>query len=149
MCFFVLCISLNKNILYLNQSKSWWPQWASRRSLCYALFQSYKCHCFVHYDVTQWKHIPRYWPFVTGGFPSQGACSTEDFDVFFDVSLNKKWTNSRVAGSLRRHDAHCDVNVIVNLLPLFAIWIYFIAMYDNKFVLNLRIWIWINYSCDR
>ena len=48
-----------------------------------------------HHNVINWKHFPRYWPFVrgnspvTGEFPSQRPV-TLSFDVFFDLRLNKR-----------------------------------------------------------
>ena len=42
-----------------------------------------------HDDVIKWKHIPRYWPFVPGEFPTQRPV-TRSFDVFFDLRLNKR-----------------------------------------------------------
>ena len=48
----------------------------------------------THDDVIKWKHFPRYWPFVggdspvTGEFPLQRPV-TPNFDVFFDLCLNK------------------------------------------------------------
>ena len=68
-----------------------------------------------HDDVMKWKHFPRYWLFfagnspVTGEFPSQRPV-TRNFDVFFDLRLNK-WLNKQSWGwwfetpsrPLRRH----------------------------------------------
>ena len=48
---------------------------------------------------------------VTDEFPSQRPV-TQNFDIFFDLSLNKGWVNNRDAGDLRRHWAHYDVTVI-------------------------------------
>ena len=43
-------------------------------------------------DVIQWKHFPRYSPFVvTGGDPSQS------FDVFFDLGLSKRFPPHRAS----------------------------------------------------
>ena len=69
-----------------------------------------------HDDVIKWKHFPRYWPFVRGSpvngeFPAQRTV-TRNFDVFFDLRLNKRWVNNREAGDLRRHRAHYDVIVM-------------------------------------
>ena len=61
------------------------------------------------------------WGFVRGihrwpvDFPSQNPV-TQNFDVFFDVRLNKLVTNSRHAGDLRSHGAHCDVNLFIDLV---------------------------------
>ena len=42
-------------------------------------------------------------------FPAQSPV-TRNFDVFFDLRLNK--VNNRQAGDLRRHFGHYDVNLI-------------------------------------
>ena len=43
---------------------------------------------------------------VTSEFPSQRpVVVTQNFDVFFDMPLNK-WLNNREAGDLRRHPVH-------------------------------------------
>ena len=44
-------------------------------------------------------------PRVTGGFPSL----KESKQVW-----TNDWTNSRIAGDFRRHDAHCDVSVMMH-----------------------------------
>ena len=43
-------------------------------------------------------------------FPSQRPV-TQSFDVFFDLSLNKRLSKQSGAGNLRRHRAHYDVTV--------------------------------------
>ena len=50
---------------------------------------------------------------VTSEFPSQGA-SYACFDVFFDVSWNKRLHKQMTAGDFRRHDGHCDVIVMMS-----------------------------------
>ena len=49
---------------------------------------------------------------VTSEFPSQRPV-TQNFDVFFDMPLNK-WLNNREAGDLRRHPVHYDA-IVMNL----------------------------------
>ena len=84
----------------------------------------------MHDDVMTWKYFPHYWTFMrgippsTGGFPAQRASNASPvdslhkgsvmrkFEVFSDVSLNKPWTNSWMAGDLRRQDVHCDFTEI-------------------------------------
>ena len=51
----------------------------------------------LHDDVINWKHFPRYWPFVWG------ICAW----------ING-WVNNGEAGDLRRHRAHYDVIVMEN-----------------------------------
>ena len=53
-------------------------------------------------------------PTVTGEFPSQRPV-TRSFEVFFDLRLNKRLSNNREAGDLRRHRAHYDIIVIICL----------------------------------
>ena len=43
----------------------------------------------------------------TGEFPAQRPV-TRSFDIFFDLRLNKRLTNNREAGDLRRYRAHYD-----------------------------------------
>ena len=53
---------------------------------------------WVHDDVIEWKHFPRYWPFTglcTGNSPGTGEFPVQrpvkrNFDVFFDPRLNKR-----------------------------------------------------------
>ena len=73
----------------------------------------------IHDDVIEWKHFPRYWPFVRGihrspmnstvpvKFPTQRPV-TRSFGVLFDLPLNNGWVNNREAGDLRRYRAHYD-----------------------------------------
>ena len=61
---------------------------------CLALGQLWDCPSaitlkYMHDDVIKRKHFPRYWPFVTGEFPSQRPV-TRSFNVFFDLRLNKR-----------------------------------------------------------
>ena len=48
---------------------------------------------------------------VPGEFPTQRPV-TRSFDVYFDLSPNICWVNTREAGDLRRYPAHCDVRVM-------------------------------------
>ena len=48
---------------------------------------------------------------VPGEFPAQRPVGRR-FDVFFDLRLNKRLSNNREAGDLRRYRAHCDVTII-------------------------------------
>ena len=50
---------------------------------------------------------------VPGGFPSQKPV-TRNFDVFFDLRLNKRLSKQQsfLAGDLRRHRAHYNVTVM-------------------------------------
>ena len=50
---------------------------------------------------------------VTCGFPSQRPV-TRSFDVPFDLHLNKRMSNNRDAGDLRRRCAHRNITVMVN-----------------------------------
>ena len=46
------------------------------------------------------------------GHPTQRPV-TRIFDVFFDLWLNKRLSNTREAGDLRRHHAHYDVTIML------------------------------------
>ena len=48
---------------------------------------------------------------VVGEFPSQRLV-TRSFDVFYELRLNKRLSNNRVAGDLRHHRAQYDVTVM-------------------------------------
>ena len=67
----------------------------------------------IHDDVIKWRHFPRYWPFC-GEFPVNSPHKGQWREALM-FSLICAWTNSwlnnRVAGVLRRHRAHYDVNV--------------------------------------
>ena len=59
-----------------------------------------------HDDIIKWKNFPRYWPFVRGIHRSV----TRNFDVFFDLRLNKGlsklswgWWSETPSSSLWRH----------------------------------------------
>ena len=72
----------------------------------------------AHDDVIKWKNFPRYWPFVWGlhrspvNSPHKGHV-TRSFTVSFDLRLNKRLSNNREDGDLRRHRAHYDATVMV------------------------------------
>ena len=69
-----------------------------------------------HDDVIKWKHFPRYWPFVRGihrspvNSPHKGHWRGALMFSSIGTWIND-WANSREAGDLRRHRAHCDVIV--------------------------------------
>ena len=68
-----------------------------------------------HDDVIEWKHFPRYWPFVRGipgEFPHKGQWRGALIFNFI-CAWTKGWVNNRDAGDLRRNRAHYDVTVIV------------------------------------
>ena len=70
----------------------------------------------IHDDVIEWKHFPRYWPFVCGEFTGlrwiplqwRGALMFSLICAWING-----WVNNRGAGDLRRHRAHYDVIVII------------------------------------
>ena len=70
---------------------------------------NYSC---LHDDVIQWKHFPRYWPFVRGIHRSHNKGQWRGALVFSVISAwINSWINNREAGDLRRHCAHYDVSV--------------------------------------
>ena len=75
---------------------------------------------WIHDDVIQWKHFPRYWPFVQGihrspvNSPHKGQWRGALMFPFTFALING-WVNNRVAGDLRLHHAHYDVTVMNKL----------------------------------
>ena len=71
-----------------------------------------------HDDVIEWKHYPRYWPFVRGihrapgNSPHKGQWRGALVFSLICVWING-WVDNREAGDLRRHRAHYDVIVMV------------------------------------
>ena len=71
-------------------------------------------------DVIEWKHFPRYWPFMRRihrspvNSPHKGQWRGALMFSLIWVWING-WVNNRKAGDLRRHRAHR--NVIVMTLP--------------------------------
>ena len=67
-----------------------------------------------HDDVIKWKQFPRYWPFVRGihrspvNSPHKGQWRGALMCSLICPRIND-WVNTREAGDLRRHPAHCDV----------------------------------------
>ena len=76
----------------------------------------------LHDDVIKWKHFPRYWPFVQGihrspvNSPHKGQWRGALMFSLICVWINGS-VNNREAGDLRRHQAHCDVSVML-MLPV-------------------------------
>ena len=77
--------------------------------------------CLFHDDVIQWKHFPRYWPFVRGthrspvSSPHKGQWRGALMVSLICARING-WVNNREAGDLRRH--HCDEDMCQFLLFL-------------------------------
>ena len=69
----------------------------------------------VHHDVINWKHFPRYWPFVWGihrspmTSPDKGQWRGA---MMFSLIWINVWVNNREAGDLRRYCAHYAVTVM-------------------------------------
>ena len=71
----------------------------------------------AHDDVIQWKHFPRYWPFVRGIHRTPVNSRTEASDtelLMFSLMCAwiNGWVNNREGGDLRRHRTPYDVTVI-------------------------------------
>ena len=74
--------------------------------------------CWIlHDDVIQWKHFPRYWPFVWGihrspvNSPHKGHWRKALMFSLICAWINS-WVNNHEAGDLSRHRAHYDVTVM-------------------------------------
>ena len=78
----------------------------------------------IHDDVIEWKHFPRYWPFVRGiqrySVNSQHKGQWRGALMF---SLNcariNGWVSNDEVGDLRRHRAHYDVIVMHELAAIY------------------------------
>ena len=72
-------------------------------------------------DVINWKHFPRYWPFVRGIHrypmisPHRGQWRGALMCSLICVWING-WVNNREAGDLRHYRAHYDVTVMGTLV---------------------------------
>ena len=71
----------------------------------------------IHDDVTKWKHIPRYWPFVRGIHRSPvNSPHKGQWRGALIFSLNcawiNAWVNNHEVGDSRHHCAHYDVMVM-------------------------------------
>ena len=75
---------------------------------------------FSHDEVIKWKHFPRYWPFVRGihrspvNSPQKGQWRGALMFSLICAWIND-WVNNREAGDLRRHRAHYDVTVMIEV----------------------------------
>ena len=71
-------------------------------------------------DVIKWKHFPRNWPFVRGihqspvNSPHKGQWRRPLMFSLISVWIND-WVNNCEAGYLRRHRAHYDVIVMIDV----------------------------------
>ena len=71
-----------------------------------------------HDDVIKWKHFPHYWPFVRGvhrsllDYPHKGHWRRALMLFCLMCTWTNSWANSRDAGYLRHHYAHCDIIVM-------------------------------------
>ena len=73
-------------------------------------------NCVWHHDnVIQWKHFPRYWPFVQGIHRSPvNSPHKGQWRGALMFSLICVWINNREAGDLRCYRAHYDVIVMMS-----------------------------------
>ena len=77
----------------------------------------------IHGDVIQWKHFPRYWPFVRGIHRSpvnsahKGQCRGALMSSLMCALINV-WVNNREAGYFRRHRTHYDVTIMLHCFRL-------------------------------
>ena len=96
----------------------------------YKLFLKNGCHQIGifgspnHDDVIEWKHFPRYWPFVQGihwspvNSPHKGQWRGALIFSLICVWING-WINNHEAVNLRRYHAHYDISVMCpwNFIP--------------------------------
>ena len=94
---------------------------------------------YFHYDVINWKHFLRYWPFVRGihrwpvDSPHKGPVTTQTFDVTLLLVWTNGWTNTRLTGNSRRHDCHltlpqCLTFTLVIVIPV----VQWFNIYDDQ-----------------
>ena len=119
---------------------------SSLRNEAYSQLQHIPLKKYVnHNDVCKWKHFPLYWPFVRGihrstvNFPHKGQWRRA---LMFSLicAWNNSWANNGDAGDLRRHIAHYDVTIMIQLLHMWCrpvpqnhqqsgFWIYELGMF--------------------
>ena len=93
--------------------------YTTRAQLCIA-FLCFNWQKHHHDDVIEWKHFRRYRPFVRGIHRSQvNSPRREQWSGALMFSLIctwiNGWVNNREAGDLRRHRAHYDETVMINI----------------------------------
>ena len=130
------------------------------------MFRVTTCNDYLcHDDVIKWKLFPRYWPFVRGihrspvNSPHKGQWRRALMFSLFCARING-WVNNREAGDLRRHQAHCDVIVmvfatftwlqhIITWERTYSLWNCVIHISDNGSVLhNSSAFIWSTFLCS-
>ena len=106
------------------------------------------CMCVLnsgvtHVDVINWKHFPRYWPFVRGIHRSPGNSPHKGqwrrALIFFYLGLNKRLSKQSWLCDLRRHRANYDVTVmckIIFVMGNFPYSVTFIWMSHKKHILS-------------
>ena len=73
----------------------------------------------LHHDyIMEWKHFPRYWPFVRGihrsPVNSPHKCQWREASMYSLVrAWAGGWVHTRVASDFRRHLVHYDVTVVM------------------------------------
>ena len=83
-------------------------------------FTSYTILLLNHDDVINWKHFPRYWPFVWGinrgpvNSPHKGLWRGALMFSVISAWMNS-WVNNGEAGDLRRNRTHYDFTVMIML----------------------------------
>ena len=96
-------------------------------SILRRLHVTWLCNSFfnLHDDVINWKHFPRYWPFVRRihrspvNSPHKGQWCEALMLPLICVWIND-WVNNGEAGDLRRYRIHYDVTVM-SIIVFFAI----------------------------
>ena len=118
-CFAItIGVRLRSHTKNISQSATWtFNCYISNNTARCLLAAIYEIPCSRLDDVIQWKHCPRYWPFVWGihrspvNSPHKGQRRGALMSSLICARING-WVNNREAGDLRRHHAHCDVTVM-------------------------------------
>ena len=91
-----------------------------------------------HDDVINWKHLPRYWPFVRGihrspvNSPHKGQWRGALMFSLICIWIND-WVNNLEAGDFRRHRGYNDVTVMTITYLLLVCWPHLLLWWQ---------WIW-------
>ena len=108
------CANAIPQLCLYNHGSKWVAWWE--------LYEKHSKHYITqHDDVIEWKHFPRYRPFVRGihrspvNSPHKGQWRGALIFSLIYTWING-WVNNGEAGDLRHHRAHYDVIVIIPLV---------------------------------
>ena len=102
------------------------------------MYTKKNAHSCTHDNIIEWKHFPRYWPYVWGiHWSPVNSLHKGQWCVALMFSLICTWTNGWVsnwdAGDLRCHCAHYDITIMMHILALCCVFIFLLL--DNFYPL--------------